>query len=158
MVYFLGFTESLGDEEFEQVMKRLSIVRPKLKDLGQERAQIRRTLAAFSRDQLDHPSRIVETLRRFNMEALLFMMARTARQATRMAISEYITTLRHMHCLLTGKDLIALGYEPGPIFGKILTTLRDARLDGEAVTKQDEIDLVRKISTFPTKDQIRLTK
>ena len=109
VVYFLGFTESLGDEEFEQVMKRLSIVRPKLKDLGQERAQIRRTLAAFSRGQLNRPSRIVETLRRFNMEALLFMMARTARHATRMAISEYITTLRHTHSLLTGKDLIAHG-------------------------------------------------
>ncbi len=158
VVYFLGFTESLGDEEFDQVMKRLSIIRPKLKDLGQERAQIRRTLAAFSRDQLDRPSRIVETLRRFSMEALLFMMARTARQATRMAISEYITTLRHTHALLTGKDLIALGYEPGPIFAKILTALRDARLDGEVVTKQDEIDLVRKTSTFPTEDQIRLTK
>jgi tRNA nucleotidyltransferase (CCA-adding enzyme) len=158
VVYFLEFTESLGDEEFDQVMKRLSIVRPKLKDLGHERAHIRRTLAAFSRDQLNRPSRIVETLRHFSVDALLFMMARTAREATRMAISEYITTLRHVNPLLTGKDLIAMGYEPGPIFGKILAALRDARLDGEAVTKQDEINLVRKVSTFPTQDRIRVRK
>ena len=165
MVYFLGFTEALGDKEFEEVMKRLSIVRPKLKDLGRERVRMRRTLGAFSRGQLDRSSGILEALKQFGMEALLFMMARTARDATRMAISEYITTLRHVRPLLTGKDLIDMGYEPGPAFGKILAALRDARLDGEVVTKQDEIDIVRKMSVagfetqpYSTQDRIRLTR
>ena len=99
------------------------------------------------------------------MEALLFMMARTARDATRISISEYITTLRHVRPLLTGKDLIALGYQPGPSFGMILTALRGARLDGEVVTKQDEIDIVRKMSVAgfearpgSTRDRIRLPR
>jgi tRNA nucleotidyltransferase (CCA-adding enzyme) len=155
----------LKHKEFEAVMKRLSIVRPKLKDLGQERVRMRRTLAAFSRGQLDRSSRIVEALKQFSMEALLFMMARTARDATRIAISEYITTLRHVRPLLTGKDLITLGYEPGPSFGRILAALRDARLDGEVVTQQDEIDSVRKMSVAgfeprprSTDDRIRLTR
>jgi len=165
VVYFLGFTETLGDKEFEEVMKRLSIVRPKLKDLGQERIRMRRTLAAFSRGQLGRSSRVLEALKQFSMEALLFMMARTARDATRIAISEYITTLRHVRPLLTGKDLIALGFEPGPAFGRILTALRDARLDGEVATKQDEIEIVQKLSVagfdtrpYSTQDRIRLTR
>lgn len=33
--------------------------------------------------------------------------------------------------LLTGKDLIAMGYEPGPQMGKMLRVLDDARLEGE---------------------------
>jgi tRNA nucleotidyltransferase (CCA-adding enzyme) len=43
---------------------------------------------------------------------------------------------------LTGDDLKAVGLEPGPLFGKLLSALRDARLNGEATTRQEEVALV----------------
>jgi tRNA nucleotidyltransferase (CCA-adding enzyme) len=64
-----------------------------------------------------------------------------------MAISEYITALRFVTPALSGKDLALMGYEPGPVFGSILAVLRDARMDGKAATKEDEIRLVREF--FP---------
>lgn len=45
--------------------------------------------------------------------------------------------------LLTGQDLIALGYEPGPIFGKILSAVEDAQLEARIATKDDALALVR---------------
>jgi poly(A) polymerase len=33
--------------------------------------------------------------------------------------------------LVTGHDLIAMGFDPGPLFGEILTAVEDAQLDGE---------------------------
>jgi len=71
------------------------------------------------------------------------MMAKTAREQTRMALSDYINTLRHVKPLLGGKDLIAMGYEPGPVFTSILRATRDARLNGEIVTEEDERNFVR---------------
>ena len=50
--------------------------------------------------------------------------------------------------LLTGDDLIRLGYSPGPQFSKILTTVEDAQLEGKVKTKEDAFRLVQK--EFPT--------
>ncbi|MHB8626977.1 MAG: CCA tRNA nucleotidyltransferase [Aggregatilineales bacterium] len=43
---------------------------------------------------------------------------------------------------LTGNDLIAMGLQPGPAFGTILRKLRDAQLDGEISTVEEERALV----------------
>jgi putative nucleotidyltransferase with HDIG domain len=45
--------------------------------------------------------------------------------------------------LLTGDDLIDLGYVPGPRFGEILEALRDAQLEGRLATREDALALVR---------------
>lgn len=52
--------------------------------------------------------------------------------------------------LLTGHDLIALGYIPGPIFSTILTRVEDAQLDGQIATRDDALALVRREFPLPT--------
>jgi len=49
--------------------------------------------------------------------------------------------------LLTGADLIGMGYEPGPKFSKILSVLEDAQLEGRIRSREEAMDLVR--LTFP---------
>lgn len=49
--------------------------------------------------------------------------------------------------LITGADLIAEGYTPGPIFSKILTAVEDAQLEAAIATREDALDLVRR--SFP---------
>lgn len=46
--------------------------------------------------------------------------------------------------LLTGDDLIGLGYSPGPQFAKILTAVEDAQLEGRVKTKEAAVRLVKK--------------
>jgi poly(A) polymerase len=45
--------------------------------------------------------------------------------------------------LLTGQDLIALGYQPGPQFRDMLAAIEDAQLEGVLHSKVDAMDLVR---------------
>ncbi len=45
--------------------------------------------------------------------------------------------------LLTGRDLIAAGYQPGPRFKKLLALAEDAQLEGRIHTLQEALDLVR---------------
>jgi poly(A) polymerase len=49
--------------------------------------------------------------------------------------------------LLTGTDLIADGYAPGPLFAKILSAVEDAQLEGRIQTSGEALALVR--TTFP---------
>jgi poly(A) polymerase len=44
--------------------------------------------------------------------------------------------------LLTGNDLIAAGYKPGPQFKELLTAVEDAQLDGSVSTKEEALSLV----------------
>jgi poly(A) polymerase len=43
--------------------------------------------------------------------------------------------------LITGSDLIAEGYEPGPLFGEILGAVEDAQLDGAIATREEALQL-----------------
>jgi poly(A) polymerase len=49
--------------------------------------------------------------------------------------------------LITGRELIAAGYAPGPAFKQILRAVEDAQLEGEVATPDEALRLVRKL--FP---------
>jgi poly(A) polymerase len=46
--------------------------------------------------------------------------------------------------LITGDDLIRIGYRPGPMFKELLTAVEDAQLDGSISTKGEALALARK--------------
>jgi poly(A) polymerase len=50
--------------------------------------------------------------------------------------------------LLTGRDLIALGHKPGPVFRDILSALEEAQLEGTVASRDDALRFVR--SRFPS--------
>jgi poly(A) polymerase len=45
--------------------------------------------------------------------------------------------------LLTGEDLKELGYQPGPLFKKILATVEDAQLNGAVHDREEALKLIR---------------
>lgn len=154
IVYFWALTDSLTDEELEDVVRRLSIVRSKRKDLLRERQQAANVLAQLARGELTRSSQIAQVLQLRSMEALLFMMAKTNREDSRRRISAYITKMRHVKPDLTGKDILELGYEPSPTVGLILQTLKSARLDGLVNNVQEECLLVERL--FPLSKAVSL--
>ena len=48
---------------------------------------------------------------------------------------------------VTGDDLIAMGYSPGPIFSRILRTIEDLQLDGVLRSREEALEHVR--TAFP---------
>jgi putative nucleotidyltransferase with HDIG domain len=47
--------------------------------------------------------------------------------------------------LISGRDLIALGYRPGPQFGTALTAVEDAQLEGRVVSREDALRLAETV-------------
>jgi poly(A) polymerase len=45
--------------------------------------------------------------------------------------------------LVTGRDLIAAGYKPGPMFGIVLSEIEDAQLEGRISTAEEAMAMVR---------------
>ncbi len=46
--------------------------------------------------------------------------------------------------IITGKDLIEIGFEPGPLFGMILNEIEELYLEGEIGSRNEAIDFVRR--------------
>jgi len=51
--------------------------------------------------------------------------------------------------LLTGKDLIKVGYRPGPMFGIVLSEIEDAQLEGRISTTDEALGIAREKLDLP---------
>jgi len=60
-------------------------------------------------------------------------------------MERYINDICYVKPLMDGEDLKKLGVKPGPRLGRMLETLREAKLDGQVITKEDEKALVRRL-------------
>jgi poly(A) polymerase len=60
---------------------------------------------------------------------------------------EYSAEHLRPEALVTGTDLIGMGYEPGPRFSLILAALEDAQLEGRIGSREEAMDMVREM--FP---------
>ncbi len=92
-------------------------------------------------------SEIYTVLNEMHNEGLLYLMAIAKNNEIKRAVSHYVTSMIHETTIINGSDLKEMGYQPGPVFKKILHRLFLARLDGEVESREDEINLVTQ--TFP---------
>ncbi len=83
------------------------------------------------------PSEIYWLLRELDNEGLLYLMAVARKKYIQKWVSQYVTHLRSVQPMITGKDLQQRGYRPGPDFKTMLNHLIEAQLDGK-VTSQEE--------------------
>lgn len=148
LVLFLALLGFLGEEAVAEVRKRLDLQGKKILGRLEEKAGAERTLRYFAAGRSEpKASQIYRRLEPFSPEVLLYMMARTTRDSTRRAISLYITRLRGTRISVTGRDLKALGFAPGPLYREILDRVLDARLNGEVSDRQSETEwILRKFS------------
>ena len=71
-------------------------------------------------------------------------------QLARTKFEEYSVEHLRPDPLLTGADLIGMGYEPGPQFSRILHMVEDAQLEGRLTTQSEAMGMVRQM--FPLED------
>ncbi len=145
LVYFLGLVEALSIEDLEEMMGRFR-PSPKLAAniLEGKDAADRALIKLF---RLGEPSRsqIYQLLKPMGTEYLLYMMAKSRQESSKRTVSLYFTHLKHLKPTLRGRDLLALGFEPGPQIKEILTMLHEARLNEDVQSKREEMELIKRI-------------
>ena len=100
--------------------------------------------------QLQVPSQIVQILNRYDLP-LLIEVAIMSSVAIRQQIWRYLNQWIKVKPLLTGADLIKLGYRPGPEFKAILDAASAATLDGVLQSSEAAIRWV--LQQFPLQFQ-----
>lgn len=145
LCYLLVLTAGLADEEMAALCRRLDLPHADLPLLLDSRPAGLRLLKRFAdRPATARPPRDADLHRRLMplpTELLLAMMA-LGDERVRQWLSHFITRLRDIRPLLTGRDLERLGIPPGQHYRELLAELLQARLEGEVLTADDERRLV----------------
>jgi tRNA nucleotidyltransferase (CCA-adding enzyme) len=128
----------LSREEIESLNSRLNFT-----------ADLRDSLLAVStlyaeRNSLTglKPSQYVERLESYPEDAIEALYFVSPDESSKDIFFKYLTEWRHVKAHVTGDDLKRRGLEPGPKYALILRQLRNAWLDGEVKTQEEEKQLL----------------
>jgi tRNA nucleotidyltransferase (CCA-adding enzyme) len=143
-VYFLGLTSYLSEAPVHNLAERMQIHDKEVLDLISVRVEARGALKQLSRIREEDNYSMYKLLSPLPPEILLWSMARAKNERVKKFISTFFTKLRGTEVRLKGKDLIRLGFKPGPVFKEIFEEILAAKLQGEILTREDEIRFVNR--------------
>jgi len=127
-------------------MERLSGLLDRLKLTNDQKEKIEKGLL-LSREYMEtngsEPSKIFHLFHGQPNESLAITACLAAPgTSVRRSILFYLEELMSVRTILSGRDLLDMGMNPGPAVGEMLTRLLDARLDGLIKTEADERQFV----------------
>ncbi len=141
-LYLVLLTYRLSARDLESLVKRLKIASEEAALLR----QVNRLL--FSTSELikaRRPSAIYRLLKHYSTPAIFVLWIATDSEPLRERLELHHRTLRFVELEIDGEYLKAMGLRPSPLFGHILSALRDARLDGDVTSLNEEKALVEEL-------------
>ncbi|CAN2046071.1 A-adding tRNA nucleotidyltransferase [Candidatus Magnetomoraceae bacterium gMMP-1] len=144
-VYFMSMIHFCNKETSHEICTRLKLAQRHHNLFTIERKNAERCLRWMHGNDEITNSLLYKNLHQFKSELILYMMAVAKSERVKKQISFYYTQLRLIKIELTGKLLKNMGFEPGPVYSKILNAVLDARLNDEVKTLEEEITFVKKI-------------
>ncbi|SDN27355.1 tRNA nucleotidyltransferase (CCA-adding enzyme) [Desulfonauticus submarinus] len=148
LLYFLVLLSNLKYEDTKKVISRLNFSK-KQKDIFFElREKTKFCLIEFDRypkKYITKISKLYLLLDDIPIEGILFIIAKIKNEELRQKIAIYVAKFRRIKLAISGKDLIALGLKPGPIFGEILKEVKQISLDNQIYDKQSQLELAKKL-------------
>jgi len=143
-IYFMALIRNCDRKTSQDICRRLELAPRYRKIFTRERFQAERTLYWLEKNSRLDNSTLYEKLSGLRIEMILYLMVCTRLKRIKRAISYYVTNLRDVSISVTGKDLMEMGLEPGPVYKKIMTAVLQARLNGGLETRSDELRFVEK--------------
>jgi tRNA nucleotidyltransferase (CCA-adding enzyme) len=132
----------LGGEDLEGLVVRLKMKRDDADDLRLLHG-LQDTLARLGKAR--RPSAAYRLLEPYPARVLAVAWVAADHKRLRDQLLRYQTEWRLVETEITGAVLKSMGLRPGPLFGRLLSALRDARLDGRVSTQEEEEALLEKL-------------
>jgi tRNA nucleotidyltransferase (CCA-adding enzyme) len=142
-LYLALLTYPMSRLELEGLVNHLKIFRDDLALLRQV-IDLRDHEAQLAQQELSN-RKLYALLHHSSSAACMIYWLCTESGRVRARLCRYETELRHVRPSVDGEYLMGLGLKPSPLFSKLLNAVRDARLDGEVHTAEEEYALVARL-------------
>ena len=140
-LYLALLTYQLDSEECDKLSSHLRL--PKTaRQIVHDASTLKTKLKTLAYPDLP-PSYVYRILHGYSPSAIAAVSLATTSPVAQQHMEIYLHKLRYVKSALRGADLLNMGLTPGPQVKEVLAQLHEAKLDGKAVTKQDEAALVR---------------
>ena len=149
--YLALFTSSLDRNELGEVSQRLHISQRDLQLLHQV-SELRDELDMLQADVLLR-SQIYHLLQPFSQEARFVISALCDSSVVQERLNLYEKELGDVEPVVDGHYLQGLGIKPGPVYGIILGRIRDALLDQQVTTPEEQQALAHALAKTAVKSQ-----
>jgi tRNA nucleotidyltransferase (CCA-adding enzyme) len=150
IVYLMALSSESSVAVVATMIRRLALSREQAKNLSAGGSRVDRALKRLTNKEAVRPSQVYRLLTDFSDEALVLILAKqlSVQHGVRLSLLKrhlvaYVKN-KAIKTALTGRDLQAMGLQPGPQYKTILGKLLDARIDGVVTTEAEERTFVRK--------------
>lgn len=142
ILYLALLTYRLSASELEGLIERLKMASEEATLLRQVN-KLRSSESELA--EIHRPSAIYRLLKHYSPQTIFIVWIATDSESVRKRLELHHRKLRFVEPEIDGEYLKAMGLKPGPLFGRILSALRDARLDEEVASLEEEKALVEKL-------------
>ncbi len=151
-VYFLCLMDSLDWEQSNEVCKRLVMIAETESLLKQLKSYFKE----YGRKIPSSQGELYAVCKNIRTEGILYLLAQASQDWETNLLKEYFETIRFKSIHLSGKDLIKMGLQPGPLFKEILDSLTIAKINGLVNTPEEELEWVKQeYKTFKIKPRFQ---
>ena len=140
-VCFAALFSPLSGTDAEGVIHRLRLPERQAA-LARDTIELRESEARI-RAVSSRPSELARALAGFDPAAVSAWAELSSDKVVSNALRHYVSDLRFVKPELSGTALLQMGVVEGPEIGRVLGRLRDARLDGTVVNREEEVSLAR---------------
>jgi tRNA nucleotidyltransferase (CCA-adding enzyme) len=150
IIYFMALSSESSPVVVAAMIRRLALSREQAKNVSAAGRLVDRALDRLTNKGTLRPSQVYRLLTDFSDEALVLLLAKqvSAQHGMRLSLLKqhlmaYMKN-RAIKTAMTGRDLQAMGLQPGRQYKTILEKLLDERIDGMITTEAEERVFVRK--------------
>ena len=150
IIYLMALSSEASLAVVATMIRRLALSREQARKVSAGGRLADRALKRLTKEGTIRRSQIFRLLADFPDEAIVLLVAKQVgkQQGVRLSLLRRRLTAymknRTIKTALTGRDLQAMGLQPGPKYKTILGKLLDARIDGVVTTEAEERAFVRK--------------
>lgn len=138
-VYFMALLHRRPHRICDGILKRLMVPVRERTLLLEHRYRAENRLSLIENEFPITRQEMYWGLINFKTEFIIYMMALAKTEEVQKAISNFYTRHRYVRPIIQGKDLLALGIKPGPVFTIILKLILNEKLDEKLGTRKEEI-------------------
>ena len=142
-LYFALLAYDMSEKNCEEIISFLKLPHAVARVM-RDTIMLKSHLSPLEENHLSR-SKIYNLLYSYAPEAVVALDIATDIPVVHQYVNLFLTELRYITSAINGKDLARLGIKPGPRMGGILRIVKEARLDGKVSTKEEEIELVKRL-------------